>query len=312
MSIIHDSYGNGVGIDNPLPVQSIQKKWRESFPGTSLDTSRWDIALGSGAPALSVSGGALTFGSGTTTNAVSALVSKETFSVPFRVSIGFSLSQRIANQTFHFEAVSIDPITKQPDDKNIISLQFDGTTATQAKYAVGNNGVTPLVSSASTIVTTASASVIELEPFADEAWFHSSAIDTTSGRTNSYRRHQNIPDPNAIYKLRLRWVNGATPPATNTNAVVLYIACQDYAELTAEITAGRGQSVAGQGVGVNVVTMPTTTVTVSSMPNTTTHTLNSAATTNATNIKSTAGNIYGIVASNINAAARYLKVYNIY
>jgi hypothetical protein len=36
----------------------------------------------------------------------------------------------------------------------------------------------------------------------------------------------------------------------------------------------------------------------------------SAATTNATNVKASGGNLYFIHASNINAAARYLKIYN--
>lgn len=39
-------------------------------------------------------------------------------------------------------------------------------------------------------------------------------------------------------------------------------------------------------------------------------TLNSAATTNATSVKASAGTLYGIVATNINAAIRYLKIYN--
>lgn len=43
-------------------------------------------------------------------------------------------------------------------------------------------------------------------------------------------------------------------------------------------------------------------------PTTTTH--NSAATTNATVAKASAGTLYTVVASNVNAAARYLKLYN--
>lgn len=39
-------------------------------------------------------------------------------------------------------------------------------------------------------------------------------------------------------------------------------------------------------------------------------TLNSAATTNATSVKNAAGNLYSIAASNVNAAARFLKIYN--
>lgn len=44
--------------------------------------------------------------------------------------------------------------------------------------------------------------------------------------------------------------------------------------------------------------------------NSTSHTLNSAATTNATSVKTTAGNLYSISISNISASIRYLKLYN--
>lgn len=39
-------------------------------------------------------------------------------------------------------------------------------------------------------------------------------------------------------------------------------------------------------------------------------TINSAATTNATSVKSSAGTVYGVLISNINAAARFVKFYN--
>ena len=42
-------------------------------------------------------------------------------------------------------------------------------------------------------------------------------------------------------------------PASNTDIRVQFVTIADYAELTTEITAGRGQSVAGQGLGVNVL-----------------------------------------------------------
>jgi hypothetical protein len=42
----------------------------------------------------------------------------------------------------------------------------------------------------------------------------------------------------------------AAAPAANINLQSQFINCQDYAELTSEITAGRGQTVVGQGLGV--------------------------------------------------------------
>jgi hypothetical protein len=52
----------------------------------------------------------------------------------------------------------------------------------------------------------------------------------------------------------------AAAPAANINLQSQFINCQDYAELTAEITAGRGQTVIGQGLGV-ILTGATATTT---------------------------------------------------
>lgn len=241
-------------------ISSMQKKFRDSFTGVALDTAKWAVQAQGAGTALTVGSGILTLGSGTTAAAECSILSKETFTVPFKLSYQLTLSQRIANQTFSVEVVSVDPTTGVPDGLHVAGWIYDGTSATQAKYRVGNGGAAPLDSAASTIVTTAGTGVYELEPFGDECWFHSGTLDSTSGRANSYRRHQQIPDPNALYKIRVKWRNGGTSPASNTNATLQFVACQDYAEITAEITAGRGQVVAGQAVGVAVVSVPTTTI----------------------------------------------------
>ena len=227
-------------------VQTVTAKFRENFPGAAVDTAIWDTAVGTGG-SLSVSGGVLTMASGTTANAVTSIINRQTFSVPFRLSIGLSLSQRIANQSFIVELVSIGD-DGLPDGRNHAAWVFDGTTATQAKYQVQNNGLTPLTSAAVTAPTTASTQLFEIEPYADECWWHGSPVDATANRTNSYRRQTQSPDPNALYEVRLRWVNGATAPASSTNALVSFVTVTDYAEITAEITAGRGQASGGQAI----------------------------------------------------------------
>lgn len=240
--------------DDMLKVKSVQKKFRDSFTGASLNTASWASSISSGGDGtVSQAAGTLVMTSGVVANATVTVTGKIQFSIPFRLSIGLTLSQRIANQSFYVEVVSVDPITNAPDGKHSAAWLLDGTTATQAKYSVQNGGLTPLVSTAQTVVTTASGGVYEIEPFADESWFHSANLDASTGRTNSYRRHQQIPDPNAVYVVQLRWVNGATPPATSTTATIQYLTVQDYAELTAEITAGRGHVSAGQALGVNIV-----------------------------------------------------------
>jgi hypothetical protein len=242
-------------IEDMLKVKSVQKKWRDSFNGSEVNPGKWTQQIGSGA-SLGVAGGVLTMASGIAANAETWLLSTEVFTIPFRLSIAVTLSQRIANQGFLVEAVSVNRETGLPDGLHAVALLFDGTNAAQAKYEVQNGGLARLSSAVSTFPSTASNGIYEIEAFADEAWFHGGALDATTGRANSYRRHQQIPDPNALYKVRLRWLNGATPPASSSNALVQFLAVQDYAELTAEITAGRGQSVAGQSVAVNVVGMP--------------------------------------------------------
>ena len=227
-------------------VQTVSAKFRESFPGSAVRAGVWDTSVGTGG-SISVAGGQLTMASGTTANSVTSITGKQSFTVPFRFSIGLSLSQRIANQTFFVEVVSIGN-DGLPDGLNQAAWVFDGTTATQAKYQAQVDGLTALTSSAVTVVTTASASLFEIEPFADECWWHSSAVDSTANRTASYRRQLQSPDPNALYEVRLRWVNGATAPASSTNAVVSFVTVSDYAEITAEITAGRGQASGGQAI----------------------------------------------------------------
>lgn len=250
------------GVHTPFQVVgSVDKKFRDSFPGPAVDANKWDVAIGTGGNVAATSG-LMVLTSGTTANSQTEVVSREFFTVPFRLSFNVALSQRIANQEFIVEAISVDPVTMLPDGKHSAAFVFDGVTATQAKYRVQNSSLTPLTSAASTVVTTASpGGVYEVEPFADECWFHSSTMDAATGRANSYRRHQQIPDPNALYKVRARWLNGATAPASTSTASLQFIAVQDYQELTAEITAGRGQTSAGQAIGVVVTSMPTTTVT---------------------------------------------------
>ena len=305
-------------LDDMMKIKSMQKKFRDSFGGSVVDTAKWDVSLGTGA-AATISGGILTFGSGTTINNSATLTSKEMFTVPFRLSFNLGLSQRIANQTLYIEMISVNPTTGVPDGLHSCAFVYDGTTATQAKYSVQNNGVTALVSSAVTVPTTVgSVSLYEVEPFCDEVWFHGKTMDATAQRTNSYVRHQQIPDPNAVYKIRLRWLNGGTAPASNTNATLQFIACQDYAELTAEITAGRGQSTAGQGVGVYVTggnlgtqaVSGTVTANQGTLTAPTAYNLNSAASTNLQFVKASAGTVYSITATNIAAATKYVKIYN--
>ncbi len=317
--------------DDMLKVKSIQKKFRDSWTRPLAD--QWEVIESGGSTAV-VTGGVLTIASGTTAGGFVELLSKESFTIPFRAVIALQTGTRQANNHQIVEAVSVDPLTGLPDGRHALQIDVGGaasTTVTQMRYAVQNGGLAPLESGAVTIVTTASMTMLELEPFSDECYFHSRTLDAVTGRSNSYVRHQQIPDPTAIYKLRIRsqnhqawksianvtagtegvvritstahglsgnptvWLEAlvgvtdgsaelrgnyavtvvdannfelpgtllagsyvagsgrfaaAAAPGANVNLTSQFINCQDYAELTAEITAGRGQTVVGQGVGV--------------------------------------------------------------
>lgn len=408
-------------FDDMVKMKSVQKKWRDSF--TQPLSTLWDVVTADGTTAT-VSGGLLTIASGTTAGGYAELLSKETFTIPCRVMAGINTgATRQANTHHYVEMVSVDPVTLLPNELHRASWDFGGavsTTLTQASYEVQNGGIAPLVSAASTIQTTNGLAVLELEPFSDEAYFHSRQIDNaTVGRSNSYVRQQQIPDPNAIYKIRVRSMNfsawrsitgavagtggvirvtctahgGSTSEkfwveslngVTNSGAVVRgvftvtvvdantlelqgttfggtyvtgtgraargqapaaisyqmqFINCQDYAELTAEITAGRGSTAAGQAssvllagataastpigqvqiaasqtVGLVAGTAAVGDVGVQYRANATgAATLTNVlcpATPAAQQLKSGAGRLLSIALTNTNAAARFIKIFN--
>jgi hypothetical protein len=328
--------------DDMLKIKSMQKKFRDSFNGTEINPARWEIAATGGGITHTVADGAVTISTGTTLDDELTLTSRTTFTIPLRVMVAVNMSQRIVGQSVWLELVSIDPTTAQPDGRSAAAWRLDGASATLANYEVQSEGAPRLGStSGSTIPTTAPAgwSVLELEPTNDECYFHGRLLDTTAARSNSYVRHQQIPEPNALYRFRIRVRNrqfisgisavanngggavritraahgfvtndtvtvadvsgvpgangtftitvidansfdlvGSTftgaylntgwasvsrnlAPVSNTDIKVQFVTIADYAELTTEITAGRGQSVAGQGLGVNVLSTIPPTVT---------------------------------------------------
>ena len=71
-------------LDDMFKVKSIQKKFRDSW--TRPLTDLWDVTISGGSTA-SVSGGVLTIGSGTVAGGYVELLTKETFTIPFRAML---------------------------------------------------------------------------------------------------------------------------------------------------------------------------------------------------------------------------------
>lgn len=301
-------------IDDMYKIKTMQKKFRDEFPSPSIDLTKWDVTVGPGMNA-SVSN-KLVITTGTTPESITELFSKEIFTIPFKIHFNLMLSQRITNQSVYIGAVSVDPETGVPDNKSNLTFLFDGTSATGLKYISGSNGIATM--GAATVVqsTTTGNGIFEIEPFADEVWFHTKTINTTTQRTNSLLNQLNVPDSNAVYKIFIRIINGSTAPASSTTFTLPFIACQDYAEVTAEITAGRGQSAEGQSLGVRINNTPNVNVTntptvVANRPTPTMYSVTSSlGTTNYAVVKASAGTIFNISVFNNTATTKYLKLYN--
>jgi hypothetical protein len=248
-----------VDRDGLLPIQSVQKRWRDSFVGTELDTEKWEVLQKGAGQTVGVANNELQITTGVTPDEETILLSKQAFTNPYRVMYAMRLSQKIANQEVYLEAVTVDRTTGLPDGKGLVAWRVSGSDSVTNDYAVyqTQNGGT-LLSSANvdTNVAHVGAStygIFELEPFSDEVWFHVRSMDSTSGRTYSAVRHQQMPDPDGLFKLRIRVKNGTTAPASTTTVGIQFVNVVDYAELTAEITGGRGQGSAGQAMAVQVV-----------------------------------------------------------
>lgn len=238
--------------DEMVKIKSTQQKWRSGFSGTTLNTDKWQLVQTGTGHTVSISNGNLVITTGTTINTETIIRTNEVFTIPVRVMFGLTLSQRIANQEIYFELVSTDHDTSIANNESIAGWLFDGTSATVGKYVTNGGAQSLLISGASTVPTTAGGSIFEIEPTADECWFFGRTADSTNGRANSYVRHSQIPDPNLKYKFQIRVKNLGTAPASSTTVTIPYVGITDYAEITAEITAGRGSSVQGQGIYATV------------------------------------------------------------
>lgn len=242
---IHPSMVTDRRTQADVLVNGVRRTWRDAFVN-GIDTRVWDvITAGNGAVTSTRNSATLT--AGTETTDVAALISKDTFTAPFRFSALMSISARNANQNIYVEMVSVGP-DGQIDEQNIIGWLFDGTIATQGKHRVSNAEANELVSAASTISTTASAAHFEFELMTDEARFYTQAVDSTSGKNATFRRTRRLPDPAARYKLRIRTEN--TGVTTTADVVLNHIACEMFMEVPVELTGAMNG--AGNAFGLQV------------------------------------------------------------
>lgn len=250
------TYEVAQGDVGAMQITSLQRKWREDFPGVALNPANWQtIQIGAGQNII-ITNSELRIATGITINSETIIRSVIPYTIPFRVMFIFMLSQRIANQEFFLEILN--------NAGNMVAQwRFDGTVATVGSHNTQNEGIWGTVVSP-TIATTASMAIAEIELFPDEVYFHSRPADSVAVRSMSAVRTRFIPDPNQLYFIQIRARNLGVAPASTTTFTVDAVTVQDIAELTAEITGGRGQIIGSQALAVQTVggvieTLTTTT-----------------------------------------------------
>ena len=319
--IIGNPYGVAA-IDRPSAngdahmVSGTRLRYRREFTDPTL--AAWDVVTGTG-HTVNVTGGNLTVATGTTTNTETSLTTKQTFSVPFKAQFAFKISQKIINQSFFCELIACGPEGTSAVDETVVAAWRisgdDSTTTTVARYETRNGQAARLQSSNVTVATQTTDSIYEIVLDSDEVAFHNKGVDSSSNKTLSGIRNSVAPDPNQMYKIRYRIVNGGTAPASTTTFTAGFVTAVDYTEIMVELTGGPGTTLGSQSLPVNITSgniggtvslQASATVAGTSIAK-----VNSAATTNATLIKSTSGRVYGYHFVNNTASVKYVRLYNL-
>ena len=206
---------------------------------------------------------------------------------------------------------------------NYLWTQYTGTTATAANVDAQrkgwNSGVTTI-----TINTTASAGHV-VQTYVDGRnvnWSDTTVASTTvSTVTARGSRIENIPDDDTELYVYLWLWNGTTAPASTTTWTIGFLSVEDNANVPTYI-AGVRPNGAQAAIAVLPTSQPALVAGTAAIgdvgqqyrANATgaasgAH-LVSAATTNATIVKGSAGRVLGWALANTNAAFRYVKLHN--
>lgn len=271
-------------------ISCLMQNWVDDFGGTVLDTTStgWDVydggnygANNTGNSAINnvafsnvngslVTGITYSIGSSvlsvvmpTTINSELWFVSKHIFTSPVDFYLTMKMSQRITGNQMWAELVECDPNTGQlvPNATVVGEVRNRGSILIPSSATAGAVSVESTCddsslsnSVASTTMTAVTGDVdflMELRP--QDVIVSNVAADTLGAKSSgAVRISRQVPDPNKAYKLRLRFKNIATP-ASSTTITLYRVMVADVQELVTEITSGRGDTVAGKSLPVNIV-----------------------------------------------------------
>lgn len=234
------------------------------------------------------------------------------------------------NVTFTVAGFTVSSGTCSLFGWNYLQLVYNTATATNAFWDTQRRGYNSGFTTA-TINSTASPGHIAIMQHEDgNAYLLDQLVASTATFQSTVRasRVENLPEETTPLYLQIRLLNGSTAPASTTTWTIGLASVENYAVLP--VSAYNVKSM-GQGTQLPVTVTNTPAVSVSSGTITTVSTvtavsaINSVATTNglsigtvvtsptpSTNsIKATAGRLMFMYVSNPNAAAVYLKIFNV-
>lgn len=232
-------------------VAGSRLKWRREF--NVVNATYWDEFESGGITIPDPVSGTITVNMGTTANAESWLVSKQIFTFPLKAAVGIQLSQKIANNEVYVELVGCDAAGVL-DETRVAAWRIAGSdtvTATNARSEVRNGAAARRQSAnLATVSHVGAVAIMEITAESDEVWFSSKASDTTTARSVGSVMNLVSPDPEGLYKLRIRFKNGAVAPASATTVTLQFALAIDYTEMQVEVLGGNGNQGAGQGIPI--------------------------------------------------------------
>lgn len=197
---------------------------------------------------------------------------------------------------------------------NFVKLHYSGTVASNMLFDASRQGWASGDTTA-TINTTAAPGHIATKILDGRTVrLSDSSVSITSANTTTTRsgRQVNMPDEDVELYVYVWSYNGATAPASTTTWTLGFWSVEEY-DNTPVYIAGIRNDGGFDGLGVRNTSGNNMTVSIAPLAwlgANSTHKLTSAATTNATLVKSSAANINSLIADNTSASLRYLKIAN--
>lgn len=335
-----DKQGNLSPSGNQV-ISTYMDRFRDDF-ATYDTTNNWTTVQTGSGQSIAIGGAAngssyLRISSGTTSGAETIILSKVTFTMPFKVSFGLSLTDtgaatdgRVANLLPIFEIVEVDgngdvvatasAQTYTGTCPNAMQFAFDGTTATTHRYTIRSSGITEVTATGTswgtTIPTGTYPNMIQaynyyMTSMNEIGIWNSEAVNSATAST-ARKNTARMLDSTKTYAVRIRLKNTGTV-ATSTDMNIHFVRVSDASRVSVDFGMISG-SVKDNNLAIPVYatnmvavvyTRPSTSYGSSSH-----YPFLSAATTNETSMKNAVTVVNSLLAWNKSDNDAYLKLYN--